>query len=183
MTVEEIFNKIISHMEEGLCYHKELAKAFDFIGLWGFSKCQLYHQCEELQEKMLLEHYYAAHYFRLIQLENFTKPEIIPSSWFKYATQSVDTNTKRDAVKNLITKWIEWERSTKKFYQEMQHELEAINERDAAERIQKCTHDVSHELHNAEKLLIKLETINYDIVTIEELSSNWNKKYKKKLGW
>jgi hypothetical protein len=44
MIVEEIFNKIISHMEEGLCYHKEFAKAFDFLGLWGFSKCQLYHQ-------------------------------------------------------------------------------------------------------------------------------------------
>jgi negative regulator of replication initiation len=65
---------------------------------------------------MLLEHYYAAHYFKLIQQENFTKPEIIPSTWFKYATQSVDTNTKREAVKNLITKWIDWERSTKKFY-------------------------------------------------------------------
>ena len=65
---------------------------------------------------MHLEHYYAAHYFRLIQLENFTKPEIIPSSWFKYATQSVDTNTKREAVKNLLIKWANWERDTKTFY-------------------------------------------------------------------
>lgn len=170
-------------MEEGICYHREMAKAYEFLGLWGFSKCQLYHQCEELQGKMLLEHYYTAHYFKLIQLENFEKPEIIPVTWFKYTTQSVDLNTKRTAVKDLVTKWIDWERKTKKFYQEMRHELEILQEYDSAARLDKYIHDVSHELHNAEKLLIKLDSIGYDLITIEEWSTNWNKKYKKKLGW
>ena len=183
MTIEEIFTKLISHMEEGVCYHAELAKTFDFLGLWGFSKVQLHHQCEELRGKMLLQHYYAAHYFKLISVENFSKPEIIPQAWFKYTTQSVDTNTKREAVKNLLTKWANWERDTKTFYQEMRLELETLKEYDAAERLQAYIHDVSHELHDVEKLLIKLESINYDIITIEEWSADWNKKYKKKLGW
>lgn len=183
MTVEEIFNKLISHMEEGVIFHQEMAKAYDFLGLWGFSKCQLYHQYEELQGKMLLEHYYSAHYFKLIQLENFNKPEIIPLTWFKYTTQSVDTTTKRNAIKDLIKKWIDWERATKKLYQELRHEFATIGEYDAAQRLDTYIHDVSHELHNVEKLSIKLESINYDMITIEEWSTDWNKKYKKKLGW
>ena len=65
----------------------------------------------------------------------------------------------------------------------MRLELESLKEYDAAERIQSYIHDVSHELHNVEKLLIKLQSINYDIITIEEWSVDWNKKYKKKLGW
>ena len=183
MTIEEIFSKLITHMEEGVAYHAQMAKAYDFIGLWGFSKCQLYHQIEELNNKMKLEHYYATHYFKLIQLENFIKPEIIPSTWFKYSTQSIDIGTKRSIVKDLVTKWVEWERTTKKLYQEMRHELEVIGEYDAAQRIEICIHDVSHELHNVEKLLLKLDSIGYDFIIIEEWSTDQNKKYKKKLGW
>jgi len=39
MTVEEIFNKIASHMLEGLKYHDEMAKLYDFLGLYGYSIC------------------------------------------------------------------------------------------------------------------------------------------------
>jgi len=31
----------------------------------------------------------------------------------------VDANTKRESVKMMMTKWVEWERNTKKLYQEM----------------------------------------------------------------
>lgn len=183
MTIEEIFSKLISHMEQGVQYHQTLAKAYDFIGLWGFSKCQLYHQFEELQGKQQLQHYYAAHYFKLIQTENLNTPEIIPANWYKYTTQDVDANTKKNAVKDLMTKWVAWERSTKEFYQNMRRELDALNELDAAQRLDKYICDVSHELHNVEKMIIKLETIGYDLITIEEWSDHLNKKYKKKLGW
>jgi hypothetical protein len=36
--------------------------------------------------------------------------------WHKYTTMDVDTNTKRNSIKDLMTKWVEWERSTKKLY-------------------------------------------------------------------
>jgi hypothetical protein len=37
MTVEEIFNKTATHMVNGLMYHDELAEAFAFLGLYGYS--------------------------------------------------------------------------------------------------------------------------------------------------
>jgi len=39
MTIEEIFNKIITHAMEGTIYHDEMARVYDFIGLYGYSLC------------------------------------------------------------------------------------------------------------------------------------------------
>ena len=47
MTVEEIFNKIASHMVEGIMYHDEFAKAYDFLGLYGYAKYHDFHHFEE----------------------------------------------------------------------------------------------------------------------------------------
>lgn len=183
MTVEEIFTKVISHMSEGIAYHSEMAKAYNFLGLWGFAECQVYHQFKEMKEWNELYHYYATHYFKLISIEDFQLPEIIPPTWYKYSTQSVDAGTKRNAVKDLIRRWIDWERSTKQLYQQMYQELVNINELDAARKLNDCIHDVSTELHDVEKYSIKIETIGYDLITIVEWSDNMYKKYKHKLGW
>lgn len=183
MTIEEIFNKLASHMCEGVAMHDEMAKAYDFLGLWGLAKCHTYHMVEEKCGYRCLNHYYATHYFKLVQLADIPKPKLIPDTWYKYSTQAVDVGTKRGAVKDLMTKWVEWERKTKKFYQEMQQELTTLGELDAAMKIDCYIRDVSKELHNAEKQLIKLETISYDIGTIISWQESLHKKYKKKLGW
>jgi len=49
MTVEEIFNKLASHMVEGIMYHDDMAKAYDFLGLSGFARCHDYHHICELK--------------------------------------------------------------------------------------------------------------------------------------
>jgi hypothetical protein len=86
MTVEEIFNKLASHMCEGTMYHDEMAQAFDFLGLWGLSMCHTHHLFEEKKNYKCLSHYYAIHYFKLLQLEPIEKPKLIPESWYKYTT-------------------------------------------------------------------------------------------------
>ena len=183
MTTEEIFNKLATHMCEGVAIHDELAKVFDFIGLWGFSKCHIYHSVEEKAGFSKLSHYYATHYFKLLQLDIIEKPKFIPETWYKYSTQAVDNNTKKNTVKDLITKWVEWERSTKKFYQSMRQELTSLGELAAAIKLDSYIVDVDSELHDAEKLLIKLETWGYDMIEITNYQSFLSKKYKKKLGW
>lgn len=183
MTIEEIFSKLAAHISEGIIFHDEMAKAYDFLGLWGYSKCQLYHAFEEKHGLSHLIHYYATHYFRLLQVEEIEKPKLIPDIWYKYSTQAVDTGTKRTAIKELMTKWIEWEQSTKKLYQDMRQELCALNESAAALYIEQYIRDVDNELHHAQKELIKLETVGYDIVHIIEQQEDLHKKYKKKLRW
>lgn len=84
MTVEEIFNTIGSHMIEGLMYHDEFARAFEFLGLWGYSKCHEYHYFEESKNYRDLSHYYATRFFKIIQFNDIPKLELIPNTWFKY---------------------------------------------------------------------------------------------------
>lgn len=183
MTVEEIFNKLATHMHEGVMYHDEMAKAYDFLGLWGLSLCHTYHAFEEKQGYRCLSHYYATHYFKLLQIEDTPRPKLIPDTWYKYSTQAVDNGTKKSSVKDLMQKWVEWERSTKKLYQELRQELTSIGELAAAMKLDCYIKDVDIELHNAEKKLIKLETLGYNIETIVQWQDKLHKKYKKKLGW
>ena len=183
MTIEEIFNKIASHMKEGIAYHDEMAQAYYFLGLRGYAACQEYHFFEETYSYKCLSRYYAKHYYKLLVIENIEKPKIIPDTWYKYTTMAVDIGTKRNSIKDLMNKWVEWERSTKKLYQEMRQELDALNELAAAQFIDTLIADVSKELRHAERKLLMLDTIGYDIVEIAQEQEELYHKYKKKSGW
>ena len=181
MTIEEIFNKIASHMIEGIMYHDEMAKAYDFLGLYGFSKCHDYHHMKEEMGYRELSHYYATHYFKLLEIGELKQPNLIPDTWFKYTTLAVDTSTKRNAVKELMTKWVNWEKETKKLYEELHQELTNLREIAAAKYLEKFIDDVTDELKHAQKKFIKLETIGYDIVTIIEWQQPMYRKFKKRM--
>lgn len=181
MTVEEIFKKIITHMVEGLMIHDELTNGYDFIGLYGFAKCHEYHYMKESQSYKCLRHYYSIHYHQLLNIENVPNPKIIPDGWYKHNTMEVDANTKRQAVKTMMEKWIEWERDTKKLYQEMYHELCGLNEIAAANEIKYYICGVDDELVHAEKKFIKLESLGYDIGSIINWQQPMYEKFKKEL--
>ena len=183
MTVEEIFNKIASHMCEGIKFHDQMAEAYDYLNFEGLYKCHIYHSTEEKHDYLLLSHYYMTHYFKLLQLENMSESKLIPDTWYKYTTQVVDGGTKRNAIKELMEKWVKWEQKTKILYQEMRQELCAQNEIAAALHIDKYIHDVDMELADAQKKLNRLETIGYDLVEITNWQEHLYKKYTKKLGW
>ena len=183
MTVEEIFNKLASHAREGVRFHDEMARAYEFIGLYGLSKCHIAHALEEKCGLNHLLYYYTTHYFKLLQYEELSQSKLIPDSWYKYTTQVVDAGTKRNAIKEFMEKWIKWEQDTKKLYQEMRQELCNIGEIAAALYIDTLIEDVTKELCHAQKKLVRFETIGYDIIKIIEWQDEWEKKYNKKLGW
>lgn len=181
MTVEEIFIKLAQHMEEGTCFHKTLAQAYDFLGLYGFAKCHVYHWIEEAKGYECLLHYYSTHYHKLLNLAPVAKPDIIPTTWYKYDTMAVDTNTKRQSTQMMMKKWVDWERETKKLYQDMYKELCELGEVAAAMKVKCYICAVDEELKHAEKKLIKLETIDYNINTIISWQQSMYKKYKKQI--
>lgn len=178
MTVEEIFNKLASHMVEGIMYHDDMAKAYDFLGLSGFARCHDYHHICETKNYRKLSHYYATHFHKLIKLEQLDQPKIIPDNWYKYTTPDVDVATKRNAVKDLMAKWVSWEKETKTLYQSMRQELCAIGEVAAALYLECFIYDVDEELTWAQKKWIKFETLGYDIGAIIQCSDALHKKYK-----
>lgn len=181
MIIEEIFTKLAQHMEEGIAFHKTLAQAYDFIGLCGFAKCHIYHWIEETKGYECLLHYYSTHYHKLLNITPAAKTDIIPATWYKYSTMDVDINTKRQSTKDLMTKWIEWEKQTKTLYTQMYKELCDLNEIAAADKIKCYILDVTDELKHAEKKYIKLESIDYSINTIISWQQPMYRKFKKQL--
>ena len=123
------------------------------------------------------------HHFKLLQIEEINEPKLIPENWYKYTTQVVDGGTKRNAVKDLMEKWVKWEEETKKLYQESRQQLMEIGEVAAALYIDKYICDVTKELCHAQKKLNKLETMGYDLGFIVKWQEDLYKKYTKKLGW
>jgi len=90
----------------------------------------------------------------------------------------VDVATKRNAVKDLMAKWVSWEKETKTLYQSMRQELCAIGEVAAALYLECFICDVDEELTWAQKKWIKFETLGYDIGAIIQCSDALHKKYK-----
>lgn len=166
MTIEEVFTKIATHMVEGLMFHDQVCMCYDFIGIRRFAKEHRKHYMEESECYRSLLHYYSTHYHKLLKVENIPNPKIIPDSWYKYSTNDVDIATKRNAIREMSEKWIQWEKDTKQLYQEMYCEANALKEVASAFYIEKLIKDVSKELKKAEQLFIDLESIGYDMPTI-----------------
>ena len=176
MTTEEIFTKISAHMCEGIRFHDDMNQAFQFLALWGYAKEQECHYFEESEMYKKFQHYYMSHYFKLLPKEMEDRKELIPATWYKYSASAVDVGTKRSAIKDLMTKWIDWEKETKKLYEEMYLELTNLREIAAAIQVEKLIKDVDDELHKAQKELLDLEAIGFDLTLIID----WQDKIKKK---
>ena len=168
-------------MLKGLRYHDEMAKAYEFLGLRGYSKCQDYHQIEELKNYREFSHYYASRFFKILSADTITELGIIPNTWYKYSSQAVDNTTRKTAIKELMTKWQNWEQDTKKLYQKMYAELTNLSEVAAAIQIGKYLQDVDKELKEIQQEILFLESINYNLEIIMPEQSTLSNKYKHKI--
>lgn len=181
MTVEEIYRDIAKHMIEGMMMHEQLANYYDFLGLDGYKRCHEYHYMMETCSYRGICRYFINHHNKLIPYEEVENPEVIPENWYNYTRQDVDATTKKNAVRNGLTKWVEWERNTKLFYEQMYKELMDINEVASACKVKCLIMDVDCELKKAERYLLNKAAINYDINSIISEQRSKHDKYKKKM--
>ena len=146
--------------------HEEMANYFDFLGLDGYRKCHEDHYYDEIKNHRKLNIYYINHYNKLIYLDKIPIPTIIPESWYSYTRQDVDIATKKDAIQKSLVKWIEWEKETKKIYEEVYCELMNVGEIGAAIFLQQFINDVDEEIIDAQKYHLNKEAIRYDMSDI-----------------
>lgn len=98
-------------------------------------------------------------------------PKVIPASWYRYKRQDVDTNTRRNAVKEGYERWIDWETQTKALYEKHSKALLDDGAVAAAIVVGKLADDVSDELADAEKEKLELEAMDYDPTGIIDMQS------------
>ena len=183
MTVEEIFKRLSSHMIEGVMLHDQMSDYYDFLSLREYKRCHEYHAYKEMRGMRCLHRYFINHFSKLIEEDNIPNPNVIPSSWYRYTRQEVDVNTKRQAVKQGIEKWVAWETDTKALYQQMYHELMDLGEVAAAKKIACYICDVDRELKYAQRKHINLVAADYSMGYIlgeqDHLHDWYIKKMKK----
>ena len=181
MVIEDIFSQLVAHSIEGLMVHAQMAEYYDFLGLKGYAKCHTYHYfIESCGYKKLCE-YYIGHYDKLPLDLAVGNPKIIPENWYKYMRKDVDNATRKNAIATGIEKWVNWEKTTKKLYEQMYQELININEIAAAIEVKKYIKDVDEELAEAQLIYIKKKAIDYNISDIMMEQDDMCKKYNKKI--
>lgn len=181
MTVAEIFEKINSHMIEGIMLHDQMSEYYDFLDLHGFKRCHEYHAICEFKTRRKIVRYYINHFGKLLSEVNAEDPQVVPNNWRNYTRQEVDINTKKRAIRDGFAKWQEWEKETKKLYEKLVWELYSLGEIAAAKEISKLVKDVDHELKIVERKSIMLASIDYDLPSIYLEQAEIHKKYKAKL--
>ena len=178
MNIEEIFTKLLEHMMKGVRFHEQATIYFDFLTLPGYKKCQKYHYYEELTNYRKLYDYYLDTYKKLLKLSP-QEYELINNNMYKYSREEIDTNNKRTAIREIMRKWISWETETKELLEECYHEITSAA---ASIKILELLKEVEQELNDATNKYIQLETVDYDIIMIEEEQAALCKKYKHKLA-
>lgn len=181
MTVEEIYSQIAAHMIKGMMFHEQMANYYDFLGLKGYKRCHEYHYLSETCAYRGLCRYFINHHDKLIPNTSFDDSQAIPDSWYNHVRQDVDANTKRNAIKTGLTKWVTWERETKKLYERMYKELMEIDEVASACKIKCLLKDVDCELKKAERYWLNKEATGYDMSDIIQEQHKKHKKYKCKM--
>ena len=181
MTVEEIFKELSSHMIKGVMIHEQLSDYYDFLNLHGYKRCHEYHAKCEMKHLRKLHRYFINHYNRLIEEDVIENPNVIPVSWYRYTRQDVDINTKRNAVKTGIEKWVAWEQETKDLYEKMYQELMNLGEVATAKRVSCSICDVGKELKWAQRKHIDLVMADYSISYILGEQDHLHDWYKKQM--
>lgn len=181
MTIEEIYADIAAHMIKGMMIHEQLANYYDFLGLGGYKRCHEYHYIEETVEYRRVCRYFINHHNKLIPEKPIENPNIIPESWYKYSRQDVDSATKKNAVKNGLTSWVNWEADTKRFYEDMYKQAMEIGEVASACKIKELVMCVDNELKKATRYHLNKEAIGYDIGAIIAEQNKMHDTYKKKI--
>ena len=179
MTNAEIFGKISAHMVEGMMFHEKMADYYDFLGLDGYRCCHKWHYLMETINRSALHQFYISHYNMLLKDEIVDSDvELIPVSWWKVTRLDVDPATKKNGVKTGVSEWKSWEEHTKKLYSELHKELVNSGDMLAASFLMDIIKDVDKEIRSAEKKMMQLNSVAYDMVYIYDEQRRVLKKYE-----
>ena len=106
---------------------------------------------------------------------------IIPQNWYSHTRYDVDASTKRNAVRDGFKRWIDYEKETKQFLENMIQRLEQANAREASRKLDYLIDHVEKEIEHAEEKMMALENSGYDMNYILQQQEPLKVKYADKI--
>lgn len=184
MPFEEICKLIAQRLLQGCMNHEQFANYYDFLGLEGYSIFHEYHFFEQMHGYREFITYYIDHQDKLVQdfsPNSLSTFNIIPDNWYDYTRDDVDLNTRRNAVKSGLEKYIHWEKETKKFLEDMYTQTIQQGFIGISIQIKKYIKSVEEEIKHANKVYLEIKATDYDMPTVVAKQDYLIKKYTKKL--
>lgn len=181
MDVKELFARLSKHSSEGILFHSCLADYFDFLGYNGFKCIQEYRFIYESLDLRKLHRYFIEDYNMLIPTDDIAHTSPIPEAWQDFTRQEVGTEARRNAVIECFDKWVKWEQETQMLLEDTYKELTDQVAIAAAEWMAERIKEQGKELKVAEKMQLKLQTVDYDPECVFSIQDELHEKFKEKL--
>ena len=177
---KEIFEKIVSRQVTALMFHDNMADLYDFLGLVGFKRMHEYKYLSESIEMRGIKRYFINHHNMLLEEPHVTPEKVIPTDWIGHTRNDVNIQTRRQYVEKSVEDYCEWEKDTKCCLEECAKTLLDMGAIADFNKVQELIEDVDKELKKAERLYIKLCSVDFDPVYIMEIQPEIHEKYKSK---
>lgn len=175
----EIFETVSRHQIEGMMLHDQLADAFEYLALPGFAMMHEYRFAEESKAMRKLHAYYIRRHHAIIPEGHPAAVDLL-KSW-RGADWQQAMGMRRKGAHELFQHWVEWEKATKVLYQQIVTELRGHGEVAAAHEVMDLVEDVDAELAYAEDMHMRLDSIAYDMPTVEQMQEGLEEEYRDKL--
>ena len=183
MTIEQIGSLVAQRLLQGTMNHQQFSN-YNFLGLEGYKLFHEYHFFEQTSGYTEFINYFMEHFNRFVPkftTDSLTIGSIIPDNWYDYSRGDVDLNTKRNAIKNGLERYVRWERQTQKFLEDIYTEAINIHEIALAKKIKEHILAVDKEIKKAEQMWLEIKSTDYDLPTIVSKQDYLKKKYGKRM--
>lgn len=176
----EVFNEVSNRMVRNIMKHEQMADYFDFLNLHGLKRWHEYQFFEESAELRGIHRYAINHCNRIIRDENIESVQAIPMSWYGYTRMQVDSSTRKNAVKDALEKWLDWEKESKELYERVFKQLTDNNKIAEADKINELILDVDKEIKLVTRKMLEYKAVDYDMEYILLQQDEMHEEYRKK---
>lgn len=162
-------------------FHDKMREYFLYLDLHGYAAMHNYHEISEKNAADRLSTSFLHNSGSLIPDKALTAPEVIPAQWYRMRRQDTDAQWRRRAVRDGMTAWRDWEKSTAVSLKDMIFRLSSENEYGCCRLAERKLSDVESEIAGAEDMIFDLESIEYNLPTIIGRQPDIEKKYLTKI--
>nr|DAF03547.1 MAG TPA: hypothetical protein [Caudoviricetes sp.] len=166
MPADDILAGLKARSLEGVMFHGRMREYFLYLGLRGYAAMHSFHETEERLGAEKLTDYFMAQNGSLIPEKSVAAPDVIPAQWYRMRRQDTDAQWRHRAVRDGMTAWRDWEKSTAVSLKDMIFRLSSENEYGCCRLAEQKLSDVESEISGAEDMIFDLESIEYNLPTI-----------------
>ena len=163
MQISEVYGMILKRQIEGVMFHDEMAQYYAFIGLHGYKHFHKNQSKEEMRAYMRTWCFYIDQYGRLPDEQQAKDPEVIPIAWRSVNMDAVSPTVKKQAVKDAIEKYVDWENETIRIYEQACSELWDMGDYIGGEKVKQNLVEANCELRKAKHKRLMLSAVEYDL--------------------